>query len=141
MNIQETLIEDERLINTKDPYDEGLEIMDKFSKLGDVIVKKNEFKTDGPRKASMIEFMIEKLIDDYSKIVVECRMEGLSDKRKGQLSVKLKIFFVSDVKEGKMMGGVFERYYLSGPMQNARKKAETEAENMVKYVREHEIFA
>jgi len=26
-------------------------------------------------------------------------------------------------------------------MQNARKKAETEAENMVKYVREHEIFA
>jgi len=142
MKIEETIKEEGLLINAKDPYDEALEIMDRFSKAGDVVVKENVLKTDGPRNASVVDFWLEEALDEYSKLRAECRMNGLADAKGGQLSISLKITFECSINsDNKLLVGAFERYYLSGPIRLARKKAEDRADWLLKFVREHRIFS
>jgi len=142
MKIEETLAERSFMINAQDPYDEGLEILNKFDGLGDVVVHKNNLSSNGPVKEGNIEFHVSKGLDSYSnlRIIIEIATKKKYNKT-GTLDISMKSVFEVKIDEGKMFGSIFQNYYLSGPIKLAKDSAGKLNKQASEYIRSHKIFS
>lgn len=132
MKIEETVIENDFHVETKDHYGVALEILDFLSSFGDVYEKKNEYLSDGPRTKTEIEADVINLIDKFSRISLYIYIDGEAN-GSHYLHVSVKGAFVTEIRESEgFFVNAFHSFYMSNLLQPTRKSAEKEISRIVK---------
>ena len=109
MIIEDTMYKRDFSISTKNAFSSGLELLEVFSRLGELVEKKTEYLTDGPRKEAKIEFDIIKNIDDFSSLVFSFTLFG--EDREEKLYADIKGFLRVQISDENFFSKVFAEYY------------------------------
>ena len=109
--VEEIVFSKQVFIESLNPYNLSLDILDNFSGFGKVTEKKHEYKTDGPRKIVNIEFEVEDEVDSHSSIKFTLRING-EHNEKGSLTINMTGSFNLKMSGRKGFGSeTFSEYY------------------------------
>lgn len=109
--ITETFFQKKIILETNDIYSTALEIKDIVSAFGNIIVKKNSYQTDGPRKRVFLSFKVTRPVDKISGAKIAVDINGESNST-GLLSISIAGEFNSFLRfSSGFVSHVFYEYY------------------------------
>ncbi|MEM7819512.1 MAG: hypothetical protein QXD48_01645 [Candidatus Aenigmatarchaeota archaeon] len=112
----------------KEPYLISLRIIDSMRNFFNVSEKKNEYKTDGPKHISNIEFTITKDIDRYANVKMEFSLYG----KDNILTINVLGSVILTIDKFGFFSDIFSQFYLEKIYPQTRKECEKVIEEIKK---------
>ena len=125
MEIEDVIFVKEAVINTPDPIDLSMKILEKAMSYGEVIEKRSTFETDGPLKKSAMEFDVIRRFDDYSQFRISLLLNGEMNHR-AFLEISLSGSVRTRIEEEGFFSTVFSEFYLENLYQRTTRHAKEE---------------
>ena len=109
--IKEEFYEKTYTIESVDPYNLALELVNHMTSFGHVNVTKNILTTNGPRKEAEVHFYLERKFDRYSKLFFLFKLHA--DVTTNTLEVSALGLNQLQIPVGGQIGDVFQKWYLT----------------------------
>lgn len=134
MQVEDTLFSRAFTLKTKDIYPASIDILDSMACFGNVIEKKHEFETDGPRKGVHLFFDVEDIVDDHASMLFSFLINGESN-GEGLLEIDVHGSFSIDIEQGISIGtNAFTSFYLDNTFPDVKKYMESRLKQMEKLI-------
>jgi hypothetical protein len=132
MVVKEAFFDKSFTFKTKNPYVLALDIMDFFSKYGNIIEKRNEYLVSGPRRLTSLEFELRKPYDKYSRMVISVSLKG-EEEPLYTLTVSVKASFQINMPQRKgLISDTYSEFYEKNILSRISKWSRKQTKQMMK---------